>query len=258
MREYVARLLNTGYEVTAVPDGETALTAALESLPDLVLSDVMMPRLDRFGLLAEFRSDPKTRSVPVVLLSARAGEEAKVEGLGAGADDYLVKPFSGKESSLASGRRWRRPGCGGRRPPGPAREVAQGGGARKDAFIAMLAHELRNPLGPISNAVQVLGAARDAATADRVREMVGRQVRHLSRIVDDLLDVSRVARGKVDLRRERVDLARLAFVVAGDEAAAFDGGRGEARRSPSPTSRCGCRATGPGSPRSSPTCWPTR
>ena len=65
--------------------------------PDLILSDVMMPRLDGFGLLRELRADPRTASVPVILLSARAGEESRVEGLQAGADDYLVKPFSARE-----------------------------------------------------------------------------------------------------------------------------------------------------------------
>ncbi|HVK14522.1 MAG TPA: PAS domain S-box protein, partial [Gemmataceae bacterium] len=103
-----------------------------------------------------------------------------------------------------------------------AEEALREADRRKDAFIAMLAHELRNPLGPIGNAVQVLGASRDAATVERVREMIGRQVGHLSRIVSDLLDVSRVTRGKIDLHTERLDLARLAAVVAGDEAAAFE------------------------------------
>ncbi len=97
MREYVRKLLKTQYEVVAVADGEAALAAVHEQVPDLVLSDVMMPKLDGFGLLAHLRADERTRSVPVVLLSARAGEESRVEGLEAGADDYLVKPFSARE-----------------------------------------------------------------------------------------------------------------------------------------------------------------
>jgi PAS domain S-box-containing protein len=97
MRAYVARLLAQRYEVEAVPDGEAALIAARERPPDLVLADVMMPRLDGFGLLRALRENPRTREVPVVLLSARAGEEARVEGIEAGADDYLVKPFAARE-----------------------------------------------------------------------------------------------------------------------------------------------------------------
>jgi signal transduction histidine kinase/DNA-binding response OmpR family regulator len=97
MRSYVARLLSADYEVTAVPDGQAALEAALGNPPDLVLSDVMMPRLDGFGLLKGLRADERTRRLPVILLSARAGEESALEGLDSGADDYLVKPFSARE-----------------------------------------------------------------------------------------------------------------------------------------------------------------
>jgi PAS domain S-box-containing protein len=98
MREYVRRLLvNRGFVVEAVPDGEAALAAIQKRRPDLVLTDVMMPRLDGFGLLRAIRTDPSTAGLPVVMLSARAGEEATVEGIEAGADDYLVKPFSARE-----------------------------------------------------------------------------------------------------------------------------------------------------------------
>ena len=97
MRRHIARILRRSYEVQVVPDGEEACEAALENPPDLVLSDVMMPRLDGFGLLKALRADERTRRVPVILLSARAGEEASIEGLDAGADDYLVKPFSARE-----------------------------------------------------------------------------------------------------------------------------------------------------------------
>ncbi|RBY76431.1 histidine kinase [Geodermatophilus sp. TF02-6] len=97
MREYVLRLLAPRYDVRAVADGSSALEAALADPPDLVVSDVMMPGLDGVQLLAALRADVRTARVPVVLLSARAGEEAAVEGLAAGADDYLVKPFSAQE-----------------------------------------------------------------------------------------------------------------------------------------------------------------
>jgi signal transduction histidine kinase/response regulator of citrate/malate metabolism len=98
MRAYVSRLLEgQGYTVDTAADGESALAAARASPPDLVLTDVMMPRLDGFGLLRELRADRATQGVPVIMLSARAGEEAKIEGLDAGADDYLVKPFAARE-----------------------------------------------------------------------------------------------------------------------------------------------------------------
>ena len=97
MRNYVRRLLSPNYRVYAVADGEEALAAIQKQQPDLVLTDVMMPRLNGFELLARLRADAATRTLPVVMLSARAGEEARVEGLDAGADDYLIKPFSARE-----------------------------------------------------------------------------------------------------------------------------------------------------------------
>ena len=78
-------------------NGREALAQVLADPPDLLISDVMMPGLDGFGLLQALRADPLTARLPIILLSARAGEEARVEGLEAGADDYLVKPFSARE-----------------------------------------------------------------------------------------------------------------------------------------------------------------
>lgn len=97
MRDYVGRLLSQQYEVEAVSDGLAALAAVRQQIPDLILTDVMMPNLDGFGLLQALRSEPQTREIPIILLSARAGEESKIEGLAAGADDYLIKPFSARE-----------------------------------------------------------------------------------------------------------------------------------------------------------------
>ncbi|HEX3745275.1 MAG TPA: ATP-binding protein [Bryobacteraceae bacterium] len=97
MRDYVARLLAPHYRVTAVGDGEQALQSVLADPPSLILSDVMMPGLDGFELLKELRARPQTATIPVVLLSARAGEESRVEGLDSGADDYLIKPFTARE-----------------------------------------------------------------------------------------------------------------------------------------------------------------
>lgn len=97
MRDYIQRLLSERFNVLAVADGLEALEAIQANPPDLVLSDVMMPRLDGFGLLQALRAEPATASIPLLLLSARAGEEARVEGLDKGADDYLIKPFTALE-----------------------------------------------------------------------------------------------------------------------------------------------------------------
>lgn len=97
MREYVQRLLNERFDVTIAENGRIALEKAIADPPDLVLTDVMMPVMDGFQLLNELRNNPKTQLLPVIMLSARAGEESRVEGLQAGADDYLVKPFTARE-----------------------------------------------------------------------------------------------------------------------------------------------------------------
>ncbi len=105
MRDYIKRLLSDRdasplgirYEVQAVSNGVAALAAIEHSLPDLVLTDVMMPEMDGLELLQALRTNPQTRELPIILLSARAEEEARVEGLELGADDYLIKPFAARE-----------------------------------------------------------------------------------------------------------------------------------------------------------------
>jgi len=97
MRNYLHRILSEFYQVEVFTEGSAALNAARASTPDLVLSDVMMPGMDGFELLKQLRRDPQICEIPILLLSARAGEEAAVEGLSAGADDYLIKPFSTRE-----------------------------------------------------------------------------------------------------------------------------------------------------------------
>jgi signal transduction histidine kinase/CheY-like chemotaxis protein len=97
MREYVSGLLGGRFQLVQADNGKTALAEAERLLPDLVLTDVMMPEMDGFALLAALRQNPATRTVPVIMLSARAGEEARIDGIDAGADDYLTKPFSARE-----------------------------------------------------------------------------------------------------------------------------------------------------------------
>jgi PAS domain S-box-containing protein len=97
MRSYVARLLGRHWSVDVASDGKEALQIIDRNLPELVLSDVMMPHVDGIALLRALRASARTRHTPVILLSARAGEEPAVEGLDAGADDYLVKPFSARD-----------------------------------------------------------------------------------------------------------------------------------------------------------------
>ncbi|HET8824352.1 MAG TPA: ATP-binding protein [Terriglobales bacterium] len=97
MRDYLVSLLQPRFDVTSMENGRLALDSAIRNPPDVVLSDVMMPEMDGFQLLSSLRKVPETSTIPVILLSARAGEEARVEGMQAGADDYLIKPFTARE-----------------------------------------------------------------------------------------------------------------------------------------------------------------
>jgi PAS domain S-box-containing protein len=97
MRQYLARILAPHYRIETAADGRAALTAAKNDPPDLIVTDVMMPQMDGFQFLAAVRGDETLKATPTILLSARAGEESRIEGLQAGADDYLVKPFAAKE-----------------------------------------------------------------------------------------------------------------------------------------------------------------
>jgi signal transduction histidine kinase len=333
MREYLTRILSAHWHVDAVADGLQALAAARKQRPDLIVTDVMMPSLDAFGLVRELRADAALRTIPVIMLSARAGEEARIEGIQAGADDYLVKPFSARElvARVASRLELLRLGqrladeraaiaslfeltpipvailkgealvfdaanqpyvdsVGGRALLGKPllealpemqgqgfdellREVLRSGRAHvgreqllrverggrlvdtyvtfiyapvrgedgrfdsvvalcnevteqviarqrlealafeasqasraKDEFLAMLGHELRNPLAPMRTALQLM---RLRGSESREQDVLERQVTHLSRLVDDLLDVSRITRGKTELDRRPVELSEV-------------------------------------------------
>ncbi len=97
MRDYLRELLSPEFEVETASNGRVAFERAKASLPDLVVSDVMMPEMDGMQLLTALRQEPSTATIPLILVSARAGEEPAIEGMEAGADDYVVKPFTARE-----------------------------------------------------------------------------------------------------------------------------------------------------------------
>ncbi|HEX2457848.1 MAG TPA: ATP-binding protein [Vicinamibacterales bacterium] len=327
MRDYITRLLGHRWTVEAVGNGRAALAAAAARRPDLVITDVMMPHLDGFGVLKELKADERLREIPVLMLSARAGEESRFEGLQAGADDYLIKPFSARELlsrvesqllrarirrveelhhrrlmtifthapvgicvfrgpehiyefanppylALVSNRailgktvrealpeagadlydmldgvyRTGRPHIGrslrlvlnrgvdgmpeeaffdfvyqplfddAERVEGivvvvfevtdlaNARREAEAASRAKDEFLAMLGHELRNPLAPILTALQLM-RLRGVDANERERTIIERQAKQLVTLVDDLLDISRITRGKIQLKTASIELA---------------------------------------------------
>jgi DNA-binding response OmpR family regulator len=97
VRRYIREQLRAHFKIVEAENGESGIQSALDIIPDLVISDVMMPKVDGYELCEALKSDQKTSHIPVILLTARAGEEDKLAGLNTGADDYLVKPFNSKE-----------------------------------------------------------------------------------------------------------------------------------------------------------------
>jgi signal transduction histidine kinase len=208
--EYVRRLLGANFDVEAARDGQAALEAARRAPPDLVIADAMMPVLDGFGLLAALRQDESTRDVPVVMLSARAGEEARIEGLRKGADDYLVKPFSGREliarvESLLELRKMRGALQAAQHDlvlAASDKAAAEEAARLKDEFLATVSHELGTPLAAMRMWLEVAGGeAERGAAISALRELVAGQ----TRMVSDLVDLAAVSKGKLKLNLEQLN-----------------------------------------------------
>ncbi len=211
MRHYVARLLGHNYQVQAVADGKAALEAALAVPPDLILSDVMMPQMDGFELLKALRSDERTRRLPVILLSARAGEESSLQGLEAGADDYLAKPFSAKELlarvrsnlSLAQLRKeWEA------KLSQTNQELAEAVAA-KERFLATMSHEIRTPLNAVMGMAGILADSPLTAEQREFAHIIRSSGDHLLSVINDILDYSRLESGKFALERIPFSVSEL-------------------------------------------------
>jgi len=255
-----------GFAVDAAPDATRAL-AKLQAAPyDLVLSDVLMPDHSGYDLCRKIKTHPRTKGVPVVLLTQLSDPLDILRGLECGADNFITKPYDAnyllhRVRGILDNRARR---AAGKAESGPlisfrgrgvtitsdkeqildllfatleevvyskAREkevktanaALAEDGRRKDHHLAVLAHELRNPLAPLLTSLHVL--RKDAPASPNGRsalETVERQVRHLSRLVDDLVDGSRLTRGQVRLRRERLDFSRLVRNTAHDRRALLD------------------------------------
>jgi signal transduction histidine kinase len=212
LRIYLTSLLSPLYELIVAPEGESALAAISARVPDLVVSDVMMPRLDGLGLVRRIRSDPRTATLPVILLSARAGEGAALGGIESGADDYVVKPFSARELltrvrahlELARIRR-------------EALDAVERANRELAAFSYSVSHDLRAPLRSIDGYRQLLAEALGDELAPDPRrhlERIGEGIQRMSGMIDALLELARLSR--VAVRHEEVDLSELASEVIGE------------------------------------------
>jgi PAS domain S-box-containing protein len=206
MNRFVVQSLSSRYEVISAFDGREGLEKALRFRPALVVSDIMMPNVSGVEMIAGMREQPELRLTPVLLLSAKADEELMVKLLDDGAQDFIVKPFSEKNllvrvRNLILTQQAREQVDG-------LREAAESANRAKDEFLAMLGHELRNPLSPILTALELM-KLQGPEKSEWARTIIERQVNHLTRLVDDLLDVSRITRGKVELRTEVVEMAAV-------------------------------------------------
>lgn len=217
MRDYLQRLLSQRWQVEAVADGLAALKAAHQRPPDLVLADVMMPGLDGFELLRALRADPHTREIPITLVSARAGEESRVEGLAAGADDYLVKPFSARELlvrvatqlQLADTRRQ------GTLKAQLSEQRAHRAAQDRDDVLSIVSHDLGNLLSAIRINTRVLLMLKEpGAAGEEELKMIQEAVELMYRLIQDLLDVAVIEGGQLVITPSRRQIAPLLHKAA--------------------------------------------
>jgi signal transduction histidine kinase len=204
MREYIVRLLEPWCEVGAAADGRAALASLETHAPDLIVADVMMPGVDGLALLSAIRADQRTRGIPVILLSARAGEEARVEGLESGADDYLVKPFTTKEliarvRNTAALVRMRR-----------ELARAQLESEAKTQFVTTMSHELRTPINATLGYLELIEMGLQGPVSEKQKESIHRvqmNQRHLLDLINQILDLGRLRSGhtQFDVRAIPVD-----------------------------------------------------
>ncbi|HVR62716.1 MAG TPA: ATP-binding protein [Polyangia bacterium] len=220
MRNYLARLLGRTYDVTALGDGNAALQEAIVNPPDIIVLDVGLPGRDGFEVLGSLRSSEATRSIPLILLSARAGEDAALEGIDAGADDYIIKPFSGKaflarvRSSIALAKMRKE----------AADKLAEAN-KELEAFSYSVSHDLRAPLRAIDGFSRALQTDFGDRLDDEGRRYIDRiraGTQRMSELIEDLLSLSRITRAA--LTRGPVDLTAISRKVLAD-LAARDAGR---------------------------------
>lgn len=224
---YETILSELGENLIKASSGQEALEHLLKSDIAVILSDVCMPDLDGYELAAMVRQHPRFQRTAIIFVSATLMTDLdRVRGYQCGGVDYVPVPvvpeiLRAKVSVFAELYRKTRQLEGLNRSleervteRTAALEATaaalRASDQRKDEFLATLAHELRGPLAPIRNMLEVLKRAdRDLALRKSAQDTMDRQLRHLVRLVDDLLDVGRIAGNKLELRPEKTDLALL-------------------------------------------------
>ncbi|MGE0400188.1 MAG: response regulator [Kofleriaceae bacterium] len=200
-------LSRAGYTVISVSSGAEALDRVADNI-DLVLLDIRLPDIDGYEICRRIKAEPSTASVAVLLSSATfVTTSNKVTGLDSGADGYLAQPFEQTEL-LATIRSLLRTRAAERRASALAQELRHAITIR-DEFLAMLGHELRNPIGAITTALHLIRENHAPNALAKYLPIMDRQVKSLTHLVDDLLDVARITQGKITLNRQVVDLREV-------------------------------------------------
>lgn len=222
MRYYIKSVLskNKAWQVVLAGDGVAALKRAQQVQPDIILSDIMMPNMDGRRLVSKLRANRATKNTPIIFLSARAGEEAKVEGLARGVDDYLVKPFTARELIARVDAHLK---LALKRKKAHAEELEQLWelNKAKDDFISLASHQLRTPVTGVKQYVGMLLEGYAGKLTRHQLDMLQRAYEANERglgIIEDLLKVAKVDAGKLTLHRTPTDLAKLVMEVVGEQS----------------------------------------
>jgi signal transduction histidine kinase len=208
-----ALLRRDGLVLLKARSGDEALELLLTHDVALALVDVQMPGLNGFELAELMRGNERTRLVPIIFVTAgNADSQRRFRGYEAGAVDFIHKPVEpdilrSKADVFFELYRQRQQIAVQRDELKANADALKEADRRKDEFLATLAHELRNPLAPLRHGLDILRKSPNSEDAVEIREMMDRQLIHLVRLIDDLLDVSRVSQGKIELRKERIQAA---------------------------------------------------
>lgn len=207
-----ALLRREGLVLLKARSGDQALELLLQHDVALALIDVQMPGLNGFELAELMRGNERTRRVPIIFVTAGAANgQRRFQGYEAGAVDFIQKPIEpdilrSKAEVFFELYRQRQQISAQRDELEGHTQALKEADRRKDEFLATLAHELRNPLAPLRNGLDILRQNPNREGAADIRDMMDRQLTHLVRLIDDLLDVSRVSQGKIDLRKETLNI----------------------------------------------------
>jgi signal transduction histidine kinase len=210
--------------------GDEALELLLRQDVALALLDVQMPGMNGFELAEFMRGIERTRHVPIIFLTAgTADAQRRFQGYEAGAVDFIQKPIEAdilrsKVGVFVELYRQRNQIAAQRDELAAATEALRQADRRKDEFLAVLAHELRNPLASLHAGVNLLQRKAGTPQATMIQESMDRQIFHLARLVDDLLDISRISEGKIALRKEKLDLADILNLAIEGSQAHIDAG----------------------------------